>query len=230
MKRYKHIYFDLDRTLWDFENNSRTALKRIFKKYGLFSEIDDFDLFLKRYAIHNDRLWESYRKGQIKKNELRTTRFKNTLNDFGIKDIRLAKLIDENYIIQSPHGKHLVPNAIDILEYLKNNYSLYIITNGFKEVQYLKLQNSGLIKYFNTIFTSDKVGSSKPEKRFFQVALSTVNASKKESLVIGDDLEIDIIGARNFGIDQIYFNPDSLPHTEEVTYEIRSLKEIEKIL
>ena len=230
MKKYKHIYFDLDCTLWDFKSNSREALHTIFNRYGLFKKIDDFDLFVEKYAVHNERLWEAYRRGRVKKAELRVTRFNNTLKDFGIKDIELAKLIDADYIIESPCGRHLVPHATDLLDYLNGKYFLYIVTNGFKDVQYVKMETSGLLNYFSKVFTSDEIGYPKPDKRFFKEALSFVNAGKQESLVVGDDLEIDIIGARNYGIDQVYFNPTFLRHNEIVTYEVGSLEEIKDIL
>jgi putative hydrolase of the HAD superfamily len=124
----------------------------------------------------------------------------------------------------------LIPNAKYILKYLIKNYSLYIITNGFMDVQLAKIKNSGLSGYFKKIFTSEHARSSKPNRGIFEYALKSVNARKKESLMIGDDLEIDIKGAREFGIDQVYFNPSGIRHNDRLTYEIHSLLELKDLL
>lgn len=230
LQKYKHIYFDLDRTLWDFENNSKAAIENVLKKFELKELLAQFDLFIQRYNIYNERLWALYRKGQIKKSQLRVTRFHLTLKEFDINNLELAKKIDKEYIATSPRNTFLMPGTLEVLNHLSKKYSLYIITNGFKEVQNIKLHSSGLINYFIKVFTSDDIGYPKPDKRIFEAAIKSSNAKKKDCLMIGDDLDIDIIGAKKFGIDQVYFNKDDILHEEKPTFEINTLTELLKIL
>jgi putative hydrolase of the HAD superfamily len=231
MKKYKHIYFDLDRTLWDFEANARETFKEMLANYDLKAKIPSYEQFFEVYTVHNERLWNAFRNGNLKKAVLRDKRFILTLEDFGIKNPFLAKEMSEAYLKIMPTKNKLYPNAHEILEYLmEHKYHLYILTNGFKEVQHLKLDYSDLAKYFLRVITSDSIGVQKPDPEIFAYALNSANARKDESLMIGDDLETDIIGARNYGIDQVYFNPCMTAHSEKITFEINSLLEIKDIL
>ena len=228
--KYKHIYFDLDRTIWDFDKNAEETFHEIYAKYELEKIFSTFDNFYNTYVNHNDQLWKEYREGKIKKSLLSYKRFTLTLEDFGVNDEKLAKDIAHDYITISPTKKSLFPYAHETLDYLHKKYKLYIITNGFNEVQFTKLKNSELDKYFSKVFTSEDAGAQKPNPEIFENALKSVNASKKESIMIGDDLEADIIGAKEFGLDQIYFNPNSKNHKEEISYEINSLNKLMEIL
>lgn len=231
MKKYQHIYFDLDRTLWDFDKNSVLAFKEIFSKYNLNNIFPDFNSFVCTYQKHNDDLWALYREGKIKKAKLRNERFLLTLEDFGIKDEKLAEKIGDEYVTISPMQTVLFPNVHEILTYLKaKKYNLYIITNGFKEVQYVKLENSNLTQYFDKVFTSEEVGHQKPKPEIFSHAITTVNAKKVQSIMIGDDINVDIQGAKDFGIDQIFFNPDRIDVNILPSFEIQDLIEIKNIL
>lgn len=230
MRRYKNIYFDLDRTLWDFDNNAKETFKDIYEKYQLEKVFKNFDNFYNTYVKHNERLWKVYRDGKIRKSVLAYKRFELTLNEFGVNDIELAKKIGQDYIEISPTKKRLFPGTYEVLDYLKNKYNLYIITNGFNEVQFTKLKNSNLDTYFKKVFTSENAGAQKPNPKIFEHALKTVNARKKESIMIGDDLDGDILGAKKFGIDQVYFNPERKNHSENITHEISALKELQEIL
>ena len=230
MNKYKHLFFDLDRTLWDFEVNSVKTLKSIFAKRNLEQIFPDFDAFIKTYKIHNEALWDLYKLRKIKKAELRDQRFLLTLQDFGIDDPVLAEHIGDDYIEISPTQTGLFPDTIEVLDYLSSKYKLYIITNGFVEVQYKKLKYSGLDKYFDRVTTSEEAKASKPKPEIFRAALSAANAKKSESIMIGDDLANDILGAKKFGIDQIFFNPNSNQHQEETTHEISELKELMALL
>jgi putative hydrolase of the HAD superfamily len=227
---YKHIFFDLDRTLWDFEQNMRKTLCDIYDKHNLNEFISNHDIFIDTFARHNDRLWAQYQNGQMKKEILRYKRFEVTLNDFGIKNRVLAEVIGQEYIDESPKKTILVPHTIEVLDYLQNKYKLHIITNGFNEVQFTKLKLCGLEKYFDKVVTSEISGYHKPRPEAFGYPLSSANAKKSESIMIGDDLTMDIKGARDFGMDQIYYNPMAIPHNEEITHEIKSLIEIKEIL
>lgn len=229
--RYKHIFFDLDRTLWDFETNSFETLSELYEKYRLDQKgIVSPNEFVKKYKTHNDLLWEQYREGSIDRATLRVDRFHKTLADFDIEDVALSYNIGNDYIEHSPRKTALMPHAHDVLSYLHEKYSLHIITNGFEEVQHIKIDHSDLKKYFREIITSERAGYKKPEKFIFDYSLETANARAEESIMIGDHLEIDLLGARNAGIDQVYFNPNNVPHTETITHEISSLKELLEIL
>lgn len=231
MNLYQHLFFDLDRTLWDYDKNASEALEEILENHGLMATIENFDNFWMYFEKHNNEVWDLFKNGQIDKEVLRNQRFELTLNDFGIDDSILAQKLNEDFLILSPKKSRLMDGAIEILTYLnKNRYRLYILTNGFTHIQQIKLKESGLQNYFDRVFTSDKIGTSKPHRRMFEYAVKSVNAKKKESLMIGDDLQVDILGAQSFGMDQVYYNPKKLIHSELPTYEIVNLSELKSIL
>lgn len=231
MKQYKHIFFDLDKTLWDFDKNSLETFSEIFERYDLKKMgVPGLDNFYSVYKSHNQHLWGLYRNGEIEKKVLSVKRFELTLNDFGIFDDELSKKIADDYIHYSPLKTNLYPGTHEILEYLKGKYQLHIITNGFEEVQFRKINASGLDKYFSNVITSEEAGCKKPDPGIFEYALKAANASAKECLMIGDDIEVDIIGARNAGIDQVYFNNKTTNHNEEISFEIGCLTDLKKIL
>jgi len=230
-KKYKHIFFDLDMTLWDFETNAREAYEEIYQKYELQTRgIKNIEEFISNYFVHNDRLWDLYRKGEIEKEILRSLRFELTLQDFGIDDKQLSEDIGMDYVTISPQKTNLFPNAYKILDYLYPKYPMSIITNGFEEVQFTKLKNSKLDKYFNIVITSEAAGCKKPEPGIFEFALKKAGAKPEESLMIGDDPEVDVKGAENAGIDGIFFNPKKLNLNGSVKYQIADLIELKSIL
>ncbi|MGM0529923.1 MAG: YjjG family noncanonical pyrimidine nucleotidase [Bacteroidota bacterium] len=229
MRSYKHIFFDLDRTIWDFETNAMEAFQEIFAHHNLSCIFQDFETFLSVYKKHNAQLWEKYRDGGIKKKDLKYTRFHLTLMEFGKDDLKLAKQLGEDYMNISARKTHLLPHSHDVLSYLQSKYFLYIITNGFHDVQLKKIENSDLRKYFEKIITSEMAGVQKPHEQIFRYALKQANASIEEAIMVGDDIEGDIKGARDIGLDQIFFNPDGKSHYIEPTFEIRSLKELKTI-
>lgn len=227
----KHIFFDLDRTLWDFEKNAQETLEEIFLNFSLEKKgVNNFESFMKRYKSHNEKLWDLYKQGSIEKKYLRDQRFQLTLEEFNINDAGLAHQIGMYYIKTSPLKTKLFPHCLGIMKYLDQKYKLHIITNGFEEVQHIKLEKSGLTPFFNCIITSEKAGVKKPNSRIFEYAINQAQASIKNSVMIGDDLYADILGAKDVGIDQIYFNPEKNPHYEEVTYEISCLSHLKEIL
>jgi len=230
VKVYKHVFFDLDRTLWDFDQNMIDALRDIFFDFNLDTIFPDIKTFIATFTKNNDYLWEKYRLGELKKDVLRYKRFDLTLRDYGVNEPLIAKRIGEEYIRITPLKTALVPNTREVLEYLKPKYKLHIITNGFDEVQFPKLEKCHIANYFDKVVTSETSGFHKPCPEAFGYSLSSVNAKKEESIMIGDDLEIDIVGAKKFGIDQIYFNPQNTSHKTRPTHEIHNLLEIIKIL
>ncbi|MGQ7868051.1 YjjG family noncanonical pyrimidine nucleotidase [Sunxiuqinia sp. sy24] len=203
MRKYDHLYFDLDHTLWDFETNSKLAMQQTVCEIGLDKQVTDFDNFFTYYETINTKLWQAYRKQQIRKQELIRKRFEDTLNHFNIQGIDPLDM-NEHYLKLMPLQKQLYPGVIETLDYLKQKrYQMHIITNGFTEVQRGKVESSGLNAYFDRIFISEEVQAPKPDKRIFQHALKCCNAKKKKSMMIGDSWEADILGAKGMGINQV---------------------------
>ena len=230
-KRYKHVFFDLDRTLWDFDAAAEVAFERIYDKYGLKSlGIPSAHEFHEVYHPLNEQLWVLYRSDQITKDELNRIRFLKPLEHYGIHDVELADHLSEDYVYWSPRIVRLVPGTMELLDYLKPKYHLHLITNGFQEVQHTKLSGSGLEPYFETLTVSEEVGVKKPNPEIFRYALKKAGANAEESLVIGDEMAVDIDGARAAGIDQILFNPSGEVVEGERTFEVKSLLEIMGIL
>ena len=229
--KYKHIFFDLDRTLWDFDSNSHETLLELCDTYKLNEKgISDYEEFIKIYKAHNAELWTLYRVDKISQKDLRRERFQRTLVDFGVNNFILSENIGEDYIEVCPRKNKLYPYAFEVLDYLKEKYSLHIITNGFDKTQHTKLNHANLTPYFNQIITSEKTGVKKPNPAIFAHALNLAKATKDESIYIGDNLVVDILGCQNFGIDGIYFNPDQKKHKENVAFEISCLSQIKEIL
>ena len=229
MASYKHIFFDLDRTLWDFEANATDTFREMFSKYNLATYCGDFNSFHETYRKINRQLWQKYRDGEIKKHILKYKRFYLTLKAFGTDDLELSRKLGEDYVQLSAGKTRLFPYTHKTLKYLEDKYSLYIITNGFEEVQFKKIRNCNLEQYFQKIITSENAGVQKPHNRIFEYALEEAGASKEDSIMIGDDIEGDIRGAKEFGIDQVFFNPNHKTHNEDITFEIHSLKELKDI-
>lgn len=230
IRKYKHLFFDIDRTLWDYETNAAEILNELFYKYSLNETSINVDDFVKEFNRCNDLMWKKYNRGMIKKETLRDRRFYMTLRKFKIKDKNLALKLSKEYIEKSPDKTNLFPEVTETLEYLKKHYRLHIITNGFDEVQFKKLKNCGIKDFFEKVVTSDNAGYTKPDVRIFQYAITSVNAKKTESLMIGDNWEIDILGAKAYGIDQVYFNPVRKKHKDKATFEITGIGELKGIL
>lgn len=227
--KYRYIFFDLDRTLWDYEANSRETLLKLFYRFGLDAKME-LETFLQEFNRHNEMLWEQYRDGMVTKDTLRYERMRRTFTTFGINDKALADTFSDAFIGNLPLQKQLFPDAREVLEYLHKKYQLYILSNGFKETQVAKIEHSGLSPYFRHIFTSDELGTTKPGTEFFHRAISSVNARKQFCLMIGDDPIADIGGAAKYGIDQVFFNPDRIEHSLKPTYEIYALRELKELL
>jgi len=229
--KYKHLFFDLDHTLWDFEANARSTLEELFFKLKLEERgVNDFDLFHKNYLIHNEKLWELYRNGFIKQDELRVKRMRLALLDFKIADEALAKEMSVKFLDQLPTRTILFPYSKEILLYLTDKgYSLHLITNGFENTQHSKLRYSGLTNFFKEVITSEGSNSLKPNKEIFDFALEKTKATINESIMIGDSIEVDILGAMNVGMDQVFVNYHRIPTDVKPTYTVNFLKELEKI-
>jgi putative hydrolase of the HAD superfamily len=211
--------------------STRDTFLELFEKFGLYERgVKPFEKFFELYQNNNVELWEKYRRGEITKKFLNVHRFHISLLAFGIDDRAFAGRFASDYLHLSPRRKALFPNVIEVLEYLQKKYTLHIITNGFEEVQDIKIKANDLDKYFTTITTSEEAGSKKPDQQIFKYALAKAGAIPEESLMIGDDLDVDIIGAMKAGIDGLFCNFDHLPHNGSAIYEVKEMLEIKSIL
>jgi len=231
MKRYTHIFFDLDHTIWDFDRNAEETLHELFvlhelEALGLASAAE----FIATYTRNNHALWADYHLGKIDKETLRQTRFRKTFTDLGLHPDVIPVTFEDAYVELCPTKTNLFPHAHETLAYLQSKYTLHIISNGFESATRRKIAGTGLAQYFENIIISELVGVNKPDKAIFEHALNLAVAKKDESIMIGDSLEADIYGALNFGMDAIYFNPLKAPKPEEVTMQIFSLDELNKLL
>lgn len=230
-KKYKHIFFDLDHTLWDFEKNSANTLSRLYNEYNLKElGITDFDEFLEVYNGHNHRLWDRFRKGTLRREELRWKRFRHTLLDFKVVTDTLPYELSSAYMEILPTQTELLPYAKETLDHCKEKYTLHLITNGFDMTQRMKLQYSGISSYFDEIITSERSHAIKPHPTIFEYALKATGATLEDCIMIGDALEVDVLGAMDAGWDSVYFNPAKDAHKEKPTYEVSCLSELQAIL
>ncbi len=229
-KQYRHIFFDLDETIWDFKRNSLETLHELIRHHELDQRGFETMFFIDRYHHHNDFFWDLYRKGKITREELRSIRWKTTLAEFDIHDDTLVKDLATEYLQILPSKKNLFEDALEVLEYLRQKYSLHIITNGFEEVQLQKIETSGIGQFFTHVITSERAGSQKPKPEIFLFAMDLTGGTIRDSLFIGDSLEADIAGAKSVGMDHVLFNPQNIPHAETVMFEIQELKELKSYL
>lgn len=229
--KYTHLFFDLDHTLWDFDSNSRHTLQELHSCFSLQEKgVTDFDSFHKNYLAHNEKLWERYRNGYIKVDELRWKRMWHTLIDFKIGDEQLARSMGARFLELLPTRNILFPDTIEVLDYLSDKgYQLHLITNGFEETQHCKLRNSGLARYFRHVITSEGSNSLKPKKEIFDYAFEKTKASRESSIMIGDSIEVDIQGAMNAGIDQVFVNHLKLECAINPTFTVYTLHELRDI-
>lgn len=228
MKEIKHIFFDLDHTLWDFEKNSALAFEKIFEELNF--EINS-ELFMSVYNPINVAYWKLYERNEIDQETLRVNRLKDTFEVIGYA-ISSAEInvVSDLFMAYLTIHNHLIDGAVEVLEYLKEKYVLHIITNGFSIVQKVKMQKSNLDQYFVTMTNSEVAGHKKPHENIYNYALNIANAKKNESIMIGDSFEADVLGAINFGIQAVYFNPSMHPTVPAEIIQIQQLKQLKNIL
>jgi len=229
--KYRHLFFDLDHTLWDYNANARLSLSELYQEMQLErSGVNDFELFYDSYIRHNEILWDKYRKGIIKADELRWKRMYLSLMEFRQADEKLSQKLSERFMELLPTRTILFPGTVSTLEYLtEKGYRLHLITNGFEETQHSKLRHSGINHFFAEVITSEGSNSIKPKREIFEFALRKTAALHHQSIMIGDSIEVDIIGAMNAGLDQVYVNHLCTDCDINPTYTIRSLLELSRI-
>lgn len=229
LKRYRHLFFDLDHTIWDFERNSRDVLIELHRDFQLERFSITVPDFIQTYEAVNGALWLQHEDGVMPKEVLRALRFNRTMQHFGAHEPTLARRLDEAYMERCPKRSALMPGAFKLLGDLVPHYGLHIITNGFTEVQMFKLNASGIRKYFKVVLTSEMAGVAKPNKGIFRHALRSAGAKASESLMIGDNARTDMAGARGAGMDQVHLAPGP-DHDPAATYRIARLDELRAVL
>ena len=203
------LFFDLDHTLWDFERNSKLTFQKIFSELKINIPLEHF---IKNYRPINLSMWKKYRKNIISQEELRYVRLKKTFESLN-KTIepKIINDISKLYIDYLSSYPHLFPGTINVLNELSDKYNLHIITNGFKNIQYKKLESSGIVKFFKNVFTSEDFGYKKPHPLIFKKALEITDTSPNSAIMIGDNLEVDILGSIQQGMQAIHFNSNKDP-------------------
>ena len=228
---YKNLFIDLDDTLWDTYHNNKECLEEIYTDYRLGRYYASFEAFYAYYMPYNLSLWAKYRAGEIDRQFLIVERFLHILRPMGIEDKKQALAMNHDFLMRTTTKSRIIPGAKELLEYLHPRYRLFILSNGFREVQYKKLCSAGLERYFERLILSEDAQIQKPHKGIFDFALQQTHSFRAESLMIGDCWEADIVGAYQSGIDQIWLNPKDLPAEGFTpTYTVKSLAEIQQLL
>jgi putative hydrolase of the HAD superfamily len=218
MNKYTTLFFDLDGTLWDIKQNTQITLRELWKQWEMESQtIETFRKFYQRYTYHNDQVWALYRDNKIDKEMLRVVRFERALNDIGLvwsnEDVlRFA----EQFIDRCPSQPHLLPGALELLKMCKPHFKVYMITNGFNEIQTIKMKAAGIDQFFESVIYSEDLGIKKPHPEIFQLAMQRAKCLASEALMIGDDWDADMVGAMGVNMDQAF-----LASTEDQLNEIR---------
>ena len=230
---YKHLFFDLDHTLWDFERNSAECLADIYEIFDFQNlNISSLEAFQQEFSIVNRHQWSLLEQNLITHEDLRRRRFQETLENLGVKNLKksFGLEINEYFLELLPKKAHLIEGAVEILDYLLPKYELHIISNGWQDIQVNKMKSSEIHHYFGEIITNELAGTRKPDRRIFDYAIEVTKADLVESLMIGDNYEADILGAINANMDTVFYNPDDIPTGQKPTFDIKKLVELKEIL
>lgn len=229
-RRYTHLFFDLDHTLWDHYKNANETLEELHSEFDL--DYLGFTAIQLQQVFHevNHQLWYDYHLGEIDQESIRKERFPKVMHALGVSDYQHSSDLGKQYLLRCPKKSNLMPNTLEVLDYLKQKYAMTIITNGFHEIQSVKIANSGLQSYFDRIVTSGEAGCLKPHRGIFDYALESAQVRGPESVMIGDNPVTDITGAKEAGIDQIYYNSRECNDATEPTFRIDDLLELKGLL
>jgi YjjG family noncanonical pyrimidine nucleotidase len=207
------------------------TLQELFVEYQLEKRgIKVFNDFFQKFRSVNLTLWDLYDTGKITSDVIRQQRFRQILDAFDAYEEELSEKLSHDYLRVCPTKCNLMPGAVETLEYLSTHYRLTVVTNGFEEIQNIKLSSGNLHKYFDHVITSQKAGHRKPARGIFEYALAVNGVQSTEAIMIGDNLITDIGGAKNASIDAVLFNPEQVAHTVDVHYEINHLPELRSFL
>lgn len=229
-KKYEHLFLDFDRTFWDVDANQYNAQKNVFDTFDMSRYFENFETYYVTFKDINERLWEEYRDGKITREYLRNYRFEYVLEKIKIKNTQLSLQMSNYYLEITPSYNQLLPYSKEILQYLFPKYPMYLITNGFNEVQFQKIEQSGLTSFFQKVITSEMAGVNKPNPQIFDYAIKQTQVNKNQTIMIGDDIYSDIFGALQINMDCIFLNTHNIKHDQQPTFEIQHLKEIQNIL
>lgn len=233
-KLYDVLFIDLDDTLYDFTSNSTDAYREVyaFMEYGRWFR--SFEHYYEIYWARNKELWVLYADSKITKEQLNAERYTHPLRVMGVPDAdAVGARFWEESMKRLPLGARLMPHAREVLEYLKPRYRIYILSNGFAELQSRKMQSAGIAHYFDGVVLSEDIGVNKPHRAIFDHALRVAGVTADRALMIGDNYEVDIKGACGAGIDQVFYNVSGVDISGEAlapTYIISSLLELKEIV
>ncbi len=226
-----NVFFDLDNTLWDFRKNSQCALEKLFEEKKIEEIFDiSFEEFYPKYYQNNEELWAKFRDGDISDEFLRNERFRLSFHQIGIDEPSISQFFEDHYLKEITHFNHLVPNALELIQYLEPHYRLHILTNGFLEVTQRKISESPLHGHFHTITSADEVGKRKPHPEVYEFALKKAKAQASKSAYIGDDWLADGIGARDVGMLSIYYDALGEGQQAEGITTVKNLSEVKELL
>lgn len=241
MKHYEVLFIDLDDTLYDFSANSQEAYRTVYDLLGYSQWFESFEHYYTIYWEYNQQLWVRYSAGEITRDYLNAERYSHPLRVMGVPDADAISIRfwDES-MKRLPLGTRLMPHAREILEYLHPKYRLYILSNGFTELQSRKMNSAGIAHYFDGVILSEDIGVNKPHPEIFEHALRVARVAPHQALMIGDNLEADIQGAHQVGMEQVFYNAKkiALPEMQSSsdssqpypTHTIDSLLELKNIL
>ena len=226
-RQYKALLMDVDGTLLDFDRAEAAAFTKVLQKYGFVPE----ERFIQEYHKINQECWEAFEIGQMERDRVLTVRFERFFGGHGLS--MSGEEAEDAYRVWLGEGAYLMEGAVEILDYLKERYPLYVVTNGVGATQRKRLKASGLDKYFRDIFISEEAGSQKPQKEYFDYCFSRIpDANPRRMLLIGDSPASDIKGGMAAGTYTCWYNPDgqTLPEGIRADYEVGSLKELMNLL
>lgn len=228
---YKHLFFDLDHTLWDFDRNSAESIAEIYSTYHLSDlGVPSADVFAEQFIIINRKLWREYDLDLIGHEYIREHRFPLVMKALGIEDTSSCADMNTEYLRLLPRKAHLTDSAREILDYLQGRYRMHIITNGFADIQAVKMASAEIAHYFEEVVTTQSADAKKPNPRIFDFALQASGAAVSESLMLGDNYEADILGAKAVGLDTVFYNPKGDLVDDPATHDIRHWRELMAIL
>ncbi|CAN5377940.1 YjjG family noncanonical pyrimidine nucleotidase [soil metagenome] len=228
---YKHLFFDLDHTLWDFDRNSAECIAELFDTFQLADlGIPSAAEFSRHFIAINRQLWADYDKNLIEHGYIRKHRFPMVFRALGVDESAVHVDLNAEYLRLLPRKSHLLDSAREVLDYLKGRYTMHIITNGFAEIQATKMESSEIAHYFTHVITSENANAKKPDPLVFQYAMEISGTNARESLMIGDNYEADILGAKSVRLDTVFYNPEGVVVDDKPTYDIRHWTELMAIL
>ncbi|WP_018675467.1 YjjG family noncanonical pyrimidine nucleotidase [Riemerella columbina] len=230
--KIRHIFFDLDNTLWDHRKNAQLTLQKLFSEYNIQDKLSiSFEEYHSVYHTINEDLWAKIRDGIIDKDTLRKHRFYDVFLHFGLDDFELAQTFEHQFLDEIIEYNELVEGTVPLLNYLKDKgYTLHILSNGFQEVTRRKLTGSKIEHYFETVTSADEIGLRKPHPEIFQFALNKAHAEEQNTYFIGDDWIADALGARDFGLPVLFFDVFDEGFSETGIINIKTLSEVKDYL